>query len=190
MSKIWGAILLFSITVALITGNVDVVINSIMNNGKSAVENVITLIAMMCFWNGIFNIFEKTSAINTFSRYFKKIISKLFDKDSLSDKAMQYISLNVTSNIVGVGNASTINGIKAIEELQKDNVSKDTPNDNMTTFLLLNTASLQLIPTSIIALRAMYGSVLPSNIVIPVWIVTSISLIFGIVSIKILNKRM
>ncbi len=190
MSKIWGGMLIFSISVAIIFGNVDIVINSIMDSGKNAVENVLELIGMMCFWNGLFNIFEKTNAIKVFSLFFKKIIAKLFNKDELNDKAIEYMSMNVASNVIGIGNASTINGIKAIEELQKENTSQDVPNDNMTTFVLLNTASIQLIPTSIIALRAMYGSTNPSSIVIPIWIVTTISLIFGIVSIKILNKRM
>ena len=82
------------------------------------------------------------------------------------------------------------NGIKAIKSLHEDNNKNDIPSNNMTTFVLLNTASLQLIPSSMIALRAMYGSSSPSSIVIPIWIVTGLSLIAGIISIKILNKRM
>lgn len=80
--------------------------------------------------------------------------------------------------------------IKAIKSLHEDNNKNDIPSNNMTTFVLLNTASLQLIPSSMIALRAMYGSSSPSSIVIPIWIVTGLSLIAGIISIKILNKRM
>lgn len=190
MSKIWGSMLLFSIVIAIVTANAQVVIDSIMSSGKDAVENVITLIGMMCFWSGIFNIFEKTKAINYFSNIFSKIIGRIFDKKSMSNKTKEYISLNVASNIVGIGNAATINGIKAIENLQKENENKKLPSNNMTTFVLLNTASLQLIPTSIIALRSLYGSQNPTNIVIPIWIVTFVSLIFGIVSIKLLNKRM
>lgn len=182
--------LIFSIIIALFTGNVEVIINSIMDSGKGAVENVLTLIGMMCFWNGLFNIFEHTSVIKKFSHFFQKIIGGLFNKKDMNEKANEYISLNVTSNIVGIGNASTVNGIKAIEELQELNHDKKTPNNNMTTFVLLNTASIQLIPTSIIALRAMYGSTAPSNVVVPIWIVTVVSLIVGMVSIKFLNKRM
>lgn len=190
MSKIWGAMLIISIAVAIFTGNVETVVSGIMTSGQNAVENILGLVGMMCFWNGLFNIFEKTSAIKTFSKFFSKIIGKLFNKKELNEKAVEYMSMNMASNIVGIGNAATVNGIKAIEELQKENPKKDEPNDNMTTFVLVNTASLQLIPTNIIALRALYGSSSPSAVIFPIWIVTAVALIFGIVSIKILNKRM
>lgn len=190
MSKIWSFMIIISIVIAFITGNIEVIISSIMSSCKSGVENVIGIVGMMCFWNGIFNVFEKTSAIKTFSNFFSKLIIKLFNKKELNEKALEYMSLNISSNIIGVGNASTINGIKAMEAMQELNVKKERPNNNMTTFVLINTASIQLIPTSMIALRTMYGSQNPTSIVIPIWIVTAISLIFGLVSIKILNKRM
>ncbi len=190
MSKIWGAMLCISIIIAVFFGNPDSVISSIMDSGKSAVENVITLIGMMCFWSGIFNIFEKTSVIKKLSKVFSKTVGFLFSKDNLSDASKEYMCMNITTNIIGVGNAATVNGIKAIKSLHEDNNKKDIPSNNMTTFVLLNTASLQLIPSSMIALRAMYGSSNPTSIVIPVWIVTGLSLIAGIISIKILNKRM
>lgn len=190
MSKIWGAMLCISIIIAVFFGNPDSVISSIMDSGKSAVENVITLIGMMCFWSGIFNIFEKTSVIKKLSKVFSKTVGCLFSKDNLSNASKEYMCMNITTNIIGVGNAATVNGIKAIKSLHEDNNKKDIPSNNMTTFVLLNTASLQLIPSSMIALRAMYGSSNPTSIVIPVWIVTGLSLIAGIISIKILNKRM
>lgn len=190
MSKIWGGILFFCISIAIVSGNSHVVIESIVNSGKDTVENVLTLTGMMCFWSGIFKIFEKTSVIKTFSKGFSKVVGLLFDKKNMKEKTAEYISLNIVSNIAGIGNASTINGIKAIESLQEENEIKDIPSDNMTTFVLLNTASIQLIPTSIIALRALYGSNNPSQIVAPIWLVTCISLLFGMISIKILNKKM
>ena len=190
MAKVWGFMLVISLIIAMATGNVNVVIDSVMKSSANSIENVITLTGMMCFWSGIFNIFENTSILDKFSNIFKKIIFVLFDKRLLNKQAVDYISLNVTSNVIGIGNASTLNGIKAINALQEENDVKDTPNDNMTTFVLLNTASLQLIPTNIIALRSLYGSVNPTNIVVPIWIVTLCSLIAGIIAIKILNKRM
>lgn len=190
MSKIWSYMIILSIIIAIFFGIGDKVISAIMDGSKSAIENVITLCGMMCFWSGIFKIFENTSGLSKFSKFFSKILGFLFNKKDLTDKAKEYISLNVTSNIVGVGNASTLNGIKAMEEMQKTNSVKDTASDNMTTFVLLNSASLQLIPTSMIALRALYNSENPSEIIIPIWIVTFFSLLAGIICIKILNKRM
>ncbi len=189
MSKVWSSMIIISIIFAIISGNSGIVIDSVMESGKTSVENIITLAGMMCFWSGIFNIFEKTNAINVFSKKFSKFLLKLFKKNEVSESALKYMSMNIVSNVLGVGNAATINGINAIKELQETNPYEDKPSDSMTTFVLLNTASLQLIPTSMIALRTMYNSASPTAIVVPIWIVTSLSLIAGIISIKILNKK-
>ncbi len=179
-----------SIIVALCMGTSGNIITSIMESGQNGIENIISLIAMTCFWSGIFNIFENTSAIKKFAMSFKKILYKIFDKKELSDKSLEYMSMNIATNVIGVGNASTVNGIKAMEALQEVNPVKALPSDNMATFVLINTASLQLIPTSMIAMRALYGSNNPSAIIVPVWIVTVIALIVGLVTIKILNRKM
>lgn len=190
MSKIWTFMLLISITVAIVFGNPETVINSITTSGKSAVENILTLAGMMCFWSGIFNVFENTNAIKSFSRFFAKFISKIFDKKELNEKSIGYMSMNISTNMLGVGNAATVNGIRAMEELQKENKYKERPTNNMTTFVLLNTASLQIIPTNMIALRTLYGSSNPTAIVVPIWIVSITSLIIGFIAIKILNRKM
>lgn len=190
MSKIWTIMIVLSIVVAAVSGNPGSIISSIMEYGKISIQNILELAGMMCFWNGIFNIFENTSAIEKVSNFFNKFIFKIFDRNNLSKKAEQYMSLNIVMNLFGIGNAATINGINAMKSMQEDNLDKDSPNDNMTTFVLLNTASLQLIPTNMIALRAMNGSATPSAIITSVWIVTVLSLITGIISIKILNKKL
>lgn len=188
MSTVWVLLLGISIVVSFLTGDPGKITSGIMDQSKTAVENLINLVGMMCFWNGLFNIFEKTSAIKKLSNLLNKITSRLFKKSEVNEKALEYMSMNITTNVLGVGNASTINGIKSIEELQKINKDKEKPNDTMTTFILLNTASIQLIPTNMIALRAMYGSKNAASILVPVWIVTVCALFAGIISIKLLNK--
>ena len=187
MSKIWSFIILVSIVTAFLTGNPGIVTNSVMSESKTAVENIIYLTGMMCFWSGIFKIFENTSLLDKLSNKINKIALKFFNKKELTDEAQKCMALNITSNILGVGNAATINGIKAIEAMASVNKS-DKPSNNMTKFVLINTASLQLIPTNMIALRTLYGSSNPTSIMIPVWIVTIISLTVGLISISILNK--
>lgn len=189
MSKIWSFIIIVGIIIACFMGNVETVIDSVMNGSKSSIENVINLTGIMCFWSGMFKILSETRILKIFAKKFSKILYLLFDKKNLSDEAVEYMSLNITSNMIGVGNAATINGIKSIKELQKINDKKDRPNNNMTTFIVLNAASLQIIPTNMIAMRALYNSENPTAIVIPIWIVTITSLIVGLIAIKILNKK-
>lgn len=190
MSKIWAFMIVFSVLVALVLGNPQSVITSIMEYSKISIENILELAGIMCFWSGIFNIFENTLAVEKVSLFFNKFIFKIFDKSKLSKKAQEYMSLNIVTNILGIGNAATINGINAMKQMQLVNDKKDSPSDNMTTFVLVNTASLQLIPTNMIAMRAMYKSTNPSAIIFPVLIVTFCSLITGITMIKILNKKL
>lgn len=189
MSKIWSVIILVSIMVAFLSGNPDIILATCVSESKSSIENILTLAGMMCFWSGIFKIFESTSLLESLSKKIDKITGYVFNKKELNEEAKKNISLNITSNILGIGNAATVNGIKAMQEMAK--VSKsDKASNNMTKFVLINTASIQLIPTSMIALRTLYGSSNPTNILIPVLIVTAVSLAVGLISINILNKIM
>lgn len=189
MSKIWSFFIIIAIVYFFIIGNVTQVLNVIINSSKSAIENVITLASIMCFWSGIFKVFESTSLMKKFSKILKYPINLIFGKNNLSEESINYISLNMASNMLGLGNASTINGIKAIKSLQKENKDKTKPNNLMTTFVLINTASIQLIPTTIISLRSTYNSTNPNGVIVPVLIISITALIAGIFSIKLLNKR-
>lgn len=188
MSIIWSIMIIISIVFTFFNGSADVLIEHITKASSNSIENVITLAGMLCFWTGMFNILKHTSLIEKIANFVKPITNKLFKKEEIDDEIMQDVALNVTSNAIGVGNAATVFGIKAIKKMQLKNKSKDRPNDSMTSFILLNTASIQLIPTTIISLRALYGSKNPGNIILAVWIVTIAALFAGLISIKILNK--
>ncbi|MBR1883597.1 MAG: spore maturation protein [Clostridia bacterium] len=189
MSKVWTAIIIISIVFAIFCGNASNVTNSILENSQKAVDNIPNITGMLCFWSGIFKIFEGTSVVEKLADKMSVIIKKLFDKNSLSKEAEKYISLNIVSNILGVGNAATVNGIKAIKELSK--YSKEgVASDNMTKFVLINTASIQIFPTSMISLRTLYGSANPAKIVIPIIVISVIALVGGLIMINILNKVM
>jgi spore maturation protein A len=187
MSKIWSCIILISIIIAFLTGIPNVITSSAISQSKTAIQNIINLAGMMCFWSGIFKIFEHTSLLDKLSSKINKVVLKFFNRKELTKEAEKSMALNITSNIIGIGNVATVHGIKAIEEMASVNKG-ERPSNNMTKFILINTASLQLIPTSMIALRTLYGSNNPTNILIPVWIVTIISLTVGLISISILNK--
>lgn len=188
MSKIWSFIIIVSIIFAIITGNADKVLGYITNASYNSVENIITLTGTLCFWMGIFNVVKHTNIINKIANIIMPLINKLLKKDEINDEIIENVSLNITSNALGVGNAATAYSINAINKMQELNKNKEKPNDSMTMFILLNTASIQLIPTTIISLRIMYSSQNPGIIILPVWIVSITALFMGLISIKILNK--
>jgi len=188
MSKIWSFMIIISIVVAMVFGVSEKITGIIMESSIEATGNVIKLLGMTCFWSGIFNVLEKTSIIKKISGSLTKVLHKLFKKEKPSLKALENISLNVTCDMLGVGNAATVYGLKAMEELQKENSTKDKATDNMATFMVMNSASIQIIPTSMITLRAMYNSQNPVEIVPYVWLVSVVALISGLMACKILNK--
>lgn len=188
MSKIWTFMIIVSLVLAITVGNVGNITNIIMDSSALAVENIVKLAGMMCFWSGIFNILSSTNLVKKLSKFTSRVLKKLFSSGQMSDEAMENISLNVTSNVIGVGNVATVYGIKAVEELNKLNHDKNRANDNMIMFVLINTASIQLIPTGIITLRAMYHSKDVTCIVLPILIVSIVALTVGIIACKIVNK--
>lgn len=188
MTKIWSLMIILSIVYAMFSGNAGIVVNSVTTGAMNSVENILAFMGMLCFWSGIFNILKHTNLITKLSNIILPITKKLFNNDEVDDEILQSVALNVTADALGAGNAATIYSVDAIQKMQKKNQKKDTLNDSMGMFVLLNTASIQIIPTTMISLRAVYGSENPLAIVIPVWIVTVVALITGLVSMKILNK--
>ena len=188
MSIIWSFMIILAIVFTFFTGNADELIEYVTKASTNSIENIMTLAGMLCFWTGIFNILKHTPVIDKLAGLVKPMTSKLFKQDEIDDEIMQDVALNVTSNAIGVGNAATVFGISATKKMQAKNKNKEKANDSMTAFILLNTASIQLIPTTIISLRAIYGSNNPGNIILAVWIVTVVAITVGIVLIKVLNK--
>lgn len=186
MSIVFTIIFIISIAFSIITGNANIITSSITQNSSKAIQNIISLTSMMCFWSGIFKIFESTTIVEKFSKKLSIFISKIFEKDSLSESAKKYISLNIVSNMLGIGNAATVNGIKAMEELSKYS-KKGIASNNMTRFVLINTASIQLFPTTMISLRNMYGSVDSAKIVFPIIIISFTALFVSMQVMKLLN---
>ena len=188
MSIIWSCMIILAIIFAFFTGSADKLIEYVTKASANSIENIMTLTGMLCFWAGIFNILKNTPVIDKLANFIKPITSKLFKKDEIDDEIMQDVALNVTSNAMGVGNAATVFGISATKKMQAKNKNKEKANDSMTAFILLNTASIQLIPTTIISLRTIYGSDNPGEIILAVWIISIAALATGIISIKILNR--
>lgn len=186
LNILWPIFIIISIIYALISGNIDFLNNSIFESTESAVNLTLTLLGMTCLWSGLMEVASKTEIINFLSIILKPVIEKLFSK--LDEKSYNNIIMNIIANILGIGNAATPLGLKAMNELQKENKNKEVLSDNMMMLIVLNTASLQIIPTTIIAIRSSLGSTNPTKIIFPVWISTICAALVGIIFTKIIIK--
>ena len=186
LNILWPIFIIISIVYSIFSGNIENLNNSIFESAESAVNLTLTLLGITCFWSGIMEIASKTKIIDYLSKFLKPIIKKLFF--SLGEKSYNNIIMNIIANILGLGNAATPLGLKAMKELQKENLNKEELSDNMMMLIVLNTASLQIIPTTIIAIRSSLGSTNPTKIIFPVWISTICAAVVGIIFTKIIIK--
>lgn len=178
LNILWPIFIILSFVYALISGKVNEVNTGIFESLSDAVELSITFLGTISLWNGIMEIAKQTSLINKMTKLLKPLITFLFPDLKNNEIAKQEISMNMIANILGLGNAATPLGLKAMKSMQKENKKKDTLTDSMMMFLILNTASIQIIPTTVIAIRNSMGSSNPTAIVFPVWIATIVAAIF------------
>ena len=189
LNVIWPIFITISFIYALVTGNVEKVSNGIFDSASSAVELTLTFFGTICLWNGIMNIAKKTTLMSKLTKILQPAIKFLFPELKHNEQAKEEISMNVVANLLGLGNAATPLGLKAMETMQKENPKKDTLTNSMAMFIVLNTASLQLIPTNVIAIRSSLGSIAPSSIILQVWVATIIAAAVGITATKILMRK-
>jgi len=185
LSYIWLGMLAVSLVCAFFSGNMEQLSKAVLDGADKAVNLVISMAGVMCLWTGIMKIADKSGLTLIISKLLSPILSKLmpdYDRDS---PAMKAVSANITANILGLGNAATPFGIAAMKEMQKTNKLKNSPNNSMIIFVIINTASVQIIPTTIAALRQAAGSVAPYSILPYIWITSVLTLISGIVIAKI-----
>jgi spore maturation protein A len=177
MNVIWVLLLSISIVFAIFTGNLEAFTKSIFEGAKSAVEISLFLLGIVSVWMGITRILEDSGLIYRISHLFRPIISRLFRNIPGDHPSISVITLNVLANLFGLGNAATPLGIKAMQELDSLNEDKGTVTYEMMIFIVINTASIQLIPFSVIGILSSYGARSPAAIVLPVLIATVISAI-------------
>lgn len=192
LNIMWPAFILISFIYGILIGNVEAVNQSIFESSASAVKLSITFFGTICLWNGIMKIAQETSFVTKLTKMLKPIINFLFPDIKQNEQAKEEISMNIIANILGLGNAATPLGLKAMKTLQKENPKKDTITNSMAMFIVINTASLQLIPTTVIAIRASLNSSNPTQIIFPVWGSTIAAATAAIIATKIfisINKR-
>jgi len=179
--------LVFGIIVGILNGRVDAVTKAVVDSSKSAVELSIGLLGIMCLWTGLMEVAEKSGIIRIISRGVRPILKFLFPGIPKGHPALGAIVMNLVANFLGLGNAATPLGLKAMSEMQKLNRNKETATNEMSMFLVLNTSCIQLVPATVIAVRAAAGSKNPTEIIGTIWFATICASIAGIITVKILS---
>ena len=188
LNIVWPIFIIISFIYAIFSGNLEKLNFSIFESTETAINLSLTMLGTMCLWNGIIEIAMNTALIDKLNKILKPIINFLFPEVKDNREITSEISMNMIANILGLGNAATPLGLKAMKSMQKCNTKKDTLSNSMLMLIVINTASIQLIPTTVIAIRTSLGSENPTAIVLPVWIATILAAIAGITATKFLIK--
>lgn len=188
LNIIWPIFILISIMYSIFSGNIENLNNSIFESAENSVELTITFFSTICLWSGMMKIAQKTKIIGYLSKILRPLINFLFPEYKENEEIKQDISMNMIANILGLGNAATPLGIKVMKNMQKDNKNKNVLTNSMAMFIVINTASLQLIPTTVIAIRNSLNSDNSTKIIFPVWFATIFAFIAVIIATKIFIK--
>lgn len=185
---IWAGLLIIAFVVGAFTGNLEAVTEALIDNAKTGVEISIGLVGAMALWLGIMKIAEDSGLMEKLARAITPLLRKIFPDIPEGHPAMGAVVMNIAANMLGLGNAATPFGLKAMEELQTLNETEDTATDAMVMFLAINTSSVTLIPTSTIAILAAAGDPNPTSIIGPTLVATIISTTVAIIAAKMLAK--
>ena len=185
LNYIWFGMMFIAVIVGILTGNIDAVTQAAIDMAKTAVEIAIGLIGIMALWLGTMKIAEESGLIRIIARAIRPITIRLFPEVPEDHPASGSIILNMAANLLGLGNAATPLGLKAMEELQELNLEKDTATNAMCTFLAINTSSVQLIlPATVVALMGAAAN----QIFITTILATGLSTIAAIIAVRFLEK--
>lgn len=188
INLIWCGFIVIGILYAILTGNTEVISNEIIACGSTALELVLDMLPLLVIWMGLMQIAEKSGLIERIAKLMTPLLAKLFPSVPKGHPALGYIASNIAINMAGLGSAATPAGLKAMEKLQELNPDKKRATDAMITFLVLNTAGVTIIPTSILSLRLVFGSSNPS-IVIPACILATLCSSIGGLTLDYLIRR-
>ena len=187
VNYVWLGMIVFGIIVAAVNGNIEVITKAALEGANNAVKISISLIAIITFWLGIMKLAEEAGLVRALAWLVRPVLRFLFPSVPKDHPAMGAIVMNLSANILGLGNASTPMGLIAMRELQRLNQDRDTASEAMCTFLALNTSCVTLIPTTIIGIRLLYGSADPTDIVGPTIMATAFSMAAAIIVDRMLR---
>lgn len=186
MAWIWTGMAVLSILCGLATGRGDLVAAAAVEGAQAAVELCVSIAGMLCLWTGVMEIMRRSGLAEGLSRLLRPVLSALFPQVSKDRGVMDSISANVSANLLGLGNAATPLGIEAVRRMERK--SPGTASDAMCMLVVCNTASIQLIPTTVASVRAAAGSTAPFDILPAVWLASALSVGVGITACKLFAR--
>lgn len=190
VNKLWTYFIIIGLLYSLISGNSINVSETILKSATDSLEVFIQIFPVVALWLGIMNIATNSGLLNKLSILLSKVLHPLFPEIPKNHISLGYISSNIIANMFGLGSAATPFGLKAMSSLQELNKNKDEASKSMLTFTALNTSAITIIPTTLIALRMMYGSVEPTKTVFITMISTIVATIISIILDKLLARRL
>lgn len=187
MNYVWAGMILLSIITAFFTGRGQEVSNAVMNGTQDAVALFAVLLGMTCLWSGLSAVAENAGLTKVVSRLFHPVMKRLFPRLGRDSPAVKAMSMNITANLLGLGNAATPLGLEAMKHLQDINPNPLRASDEMVTFVIMNTSCLQLIPMTIAMLRQQNGSQNPMDVLFAIWLCSLASLCVGLLASRIMG---
>ena len=185
MAFVWTGLVVISVVYGLLSGNIDAVGNAAIDGAEKAVNLSIKICGLMCLWSGVMEVLKRCGAIEKLSIFLRPVLKVLYPKSYRNAEVMENVSANISANLLGIGNAATPLGIKATT-LMSDGTG--TATNDICTLVVMNTASIQLIPTTVAALRSAAGCETPFDILPAVWVSSVISVTVGIIAAKLLGR--
>lgn len=189
LNWVWVGIMVLSVIAGAVTGKLEDVTNALLGGGRDAIILAVTLGGAMCLWGGIMRIADKGGLTNALARVMAPLMRLLFPGLDPHGPACRAMLMNMAANFLGLGNAATPFGIKAMGELDKANPNPGTASNHMVTFVALNTASIQLLPTTVATLRLQYGASSPMNILPAVWMTSLGSALVAVTLSRLLGTK-
>lgn len=188
MGGIWAGMLLVSLIAALLGGKTGALLPAAMEGAAAAVELCVKLTGSLCLFGALGKAMEQSGLMKKLGRLLGPIFRRLFPRTAADEEALGYLSANVAANVLGLGNAATPMGIAAVKRMKAISGSS-TASDEMCRLIVMNTASIQLLPTTVASLRASLGAKSPFDILPAVWISSVLSLSAGLLAAKLFARR-
>lgn len=188
MKWLLTGMVVLSVVFGVITGRIGAVSNSAIQECTNAITLFLSILGAMCFWSGLMRIAEKSGLTDALCKLFRPVAKLLFRGLNPEGKAFQAISMNITANLLGLGNAVTPLGMEAMRQLEHEGGSSDKASNHMVMFVVLNTASLQLLPTTIAAMRLQHGAASPFDVMPAIWVASLVSVASGVMMVLLFSK--